>query len=112
MNFLKKNWIVASCCLIVLSCFCLICNGVSTFSYPKGGASTILMIGIVFGTNLIFSKISKRFGDKYASRIDRIFVYFAVPVFIFTSFGFFQKMQIENAKKEMQSIIENRIQGK
>lgn len=69
------------------------------------------MLGIVFGTNLIFSKINKRFGDKYTRRLDRIFVHIAVPVLIFTAFGSFQKIQINNAKNEMQSIIENRIQG-
>ncbi len=111
MNFLKKNWIIALCILIVLLCFCLIRNGISSFSYPKGGASTILMLGIVCGTNLIFSKINKRFGDKYTRRLDRIFVHIAVPMVIFTSFGLFQKTQIKNAKEEMQSIIENRIQG-
>lgn len=111
MNFLKKNWIIASCVLIVLLCFFLIYNGVSSFNYPKGGASTILMLGIVFGTNFVFSKINKRFGDKYTRRLDRIFVHIAVPVLIFTSFGLFQKTQINNAKNEMQSILENRIQG-
>jgi hypothetical protein len=111
MNFLKKNWIIVSCVLIVSLCFCLIYNGASSFSYPKGGFSTILMLGIVFGTNFVFSKIKKRFGDKYTRRLDRIFVHIAVPVLIFTSFGFFQKAQINNAKKEMQSILENRIQG-
>jgi len=69
------------------------------------------MLGIVFGTNLIFSKINKKFGDKYTRRLDRIFVHIAVPVLIFTAFGSFQKIQINNAKNEMQSIIENRIQG-
>lgn len=111
MNFLKKNWIIASSILIILTCICLIRSGVSSFSYPEGSASTILTLGIVFGTNLIFSKINKRFGDKYTRRLDRIFVHIAVPVLIFTSFGLFQKTQMNNAKKEMQNIIENRIQG-
>lgn len=111
MNFLKKNWIIVSCILATLACFCLIRSGVSSFSYPKGGASTILLLGIVFGTNFVFSKINKRFGDKYSRRLDRIFVHIAVPVLIFTSFGFFQKAQINNAKKEIQNIVENRIQG-
>ena len=110
MNFLKKNWIIASCIIILLLCFCLIRNGISTFSYPKG-AGTIMMLGIVFGSNLVFSKINKRFGDKYTRRLDRIFIHIAVPVIIFTSFGFFQKQQIKNAQKEMYSIMENRIQG-
>lgn len=112
MNFLKKNLIIVSCILIVLSCFCLIRNGIASFSYPKGGVSTILILGIVIGTNLIFSKINKRFGDRYTRRLDRIFVHIAVPAVIFTSFGLFQKMQIKNAEEEMQSIIENRILGK
>ena len=111
MNFLKKNWIILSCVLIVSLCLCLIHNGASSFSYPKGGMSTILMLGIVFGTNFVISKIKKRFGDKYTRRLDRIFVHIAIPVLIFTSLGFFQKAQINNAKKEMQSILENRIQG-
>ena len=111
MNLLKKNWIIASCILIILACFCLIRSGISSFSYPNGSASTLLMLGIVFGTNLIFSKINKRFGDKYTRRLDRIFVHIAVPVLIFTVFGSFQNIQINNAKNEMQSIIENRIQG-
>lgn len=111
MNFLKKNWIIASSILIILTCICLTRSGVSSFSYPEGSASTILMLGIVLGTNLIFSKINKRFGDKYTRRLDRIFVHIAVPVLIFTSFGLFQKKQVNNAKKEMQNIIENRFQG-
>ena len=88
-------------------------SGISSFSYPKNGSvSTLLMLGFVFGSTLIFFIISKRFGDKYTRRLDRIFVYITFPVLILTAFGSFQVIQINNAKNEMQSLIENRIEGK
>lgn len=111
MKCLRKNWIIASCIFIVLLCLYLISNRISTFSYPRGSASTLLMLGIVLGTKLVFSKINKKFGDKYTRRLDRIFIHIAVPVIIFTSFGFFQEMQFKNAKKEISSIMENHIRG-
>jgi hypothetical protein len=111
MNFLKKNWMIASCTLIIVLCFCLIYQKISIFSYPKGIASFFLMLGIVFGNNWILFKINKKFGEKYNRRLDRFFVRIAVLVVIFTSIGLFQKMHIKNAKEEMQSIIQNRIYG-
>jgi hypothetical protein len=74
-----------------------------------GGMGKFLMLGCIFGTNFVFFIIKKRLGDKYTRRLDRIFVHIAVPVFIFTLFGFFQKAQINNVKKEFISILDNRI---
>jgi hypothetical protein len=111
MKFLKENWIISACSLTILFCYFLHVRGFSTFSSLEGPFSTVLMLSVVFGPKLILSLINDKFGLKYTRRIDRIFLYIAFPVVVFTLLGFFQKQQFNNSINVLKNVAETRVQG-